>query len=904
MLKLNEPYQRENFLNFLGGFLPDFEKDIRKTDFENLGAVSNTAYLGRSKKLDLVVFELSHNVSLGARISLATDGFRIMKQSATYRALVIFFSNETGDWRLSLMTLTPERNEMGKVEVQASNPRRFSFFLGPNAKINTPNNFLVKKGKVSDFEELKSRFSLEVVNKEFYQKIAELYTKLVGGVRGEGGKNREYKGLLKLPSRQSESHTNQEFAVRLIGRIIFCWFLREKKSATGLSLIPKELLSLQSAQETKVFYHTKIEPLFFEVLNKPVNTRKEAFSTKLFSQIPYLNGGLFSPQSEDFYSFDDSEQAINDNTVRIPDSWFVELFNVLEEYNFTVDENTSIDVDLSIDPEMLGRIFENLLAEINPETGETARKNTGSYYTPRTIVEYMVGESIHQYLKEKTGISEEKLRALSSYDLSDDENFPLIDTEKQIIIEALSNVTILDPACGSGAFPIGALQKIVYMLGRVDPDASLWFQSQIKGTTPEVKRLIEKEFNHKNFNYIRKLGIIRNGIFGVDIQPIATEIARLRCFLTLVVEETVADAEPNRGIEPLPNLDFKFVTANSLIVLPKIDTAQQSMFDDYQKIEELKQARELYFNSSGIERERLKTEFVSQQKQLISELVKEHGYIGVTKADLTQKLTDWEPFSNKPTGWFDPEWMFGVDQGFDIVITNPPYDVYEGHKIGELDQIRKIDIYEKAEGGKLNAYKLFLARSLELQKENGVMCIIFQNSFLGDRSAKLLRKYILDNKQIINIDSFPERDDTNKRVFRAVKMSVCILLCANRVIKDYSFSLRAWGERNMITGKKATLESQDILKIDTTNFSIPSVNQDEFQLLKKTAKLLKLSNLGRCFQGEINLTVHQPFLHENKRGNAKVIKGAAIQKWYISNKMSQGEFVYLDEKNYLLKNRG
>lgn len=424
-MKLNEPYLRQDFTDFINDFLPDFEKDVRKASFESLGATNKVAYLGKSKKLDLQVFELTHKATSNARVALATDGFRIMKQSASFKALMAYRSDETDDWRLSLMTLTPEPNEKGKVSVKFSNPRRFSFFLGPDAKINTPYNFLVKKGKVADLDDLKSRFSLEVVNKEFFQEIAELYTKLVGGVRGVGKKKHEYKQLIELPSVASGSQTNHEFAVRLIGRIIFCWFLREKKSESGLPLVSKKLLSLGSARDTKEFYHSKLEPLFFEVLNKPVKSRKDKYSKDFYVQIPYLNGGLFSPQNDDYYSFDEGRQAVNHNTVRIPDKWFVELFEVLERYNFTVDENTSVDIDLSIDPEMLGRIFENLLAEINPETGESARKSTGSYYTPRTIVEYMVDESLYQYLKEKTGIKEGKLRALSSYDLSDDESYPL-----------------------------------------------------------------------------------------------------------------------------------------------------------------------------------------------------------------------------------------------------------------------------------------------------------------------------------------------------------------------------------------------------------------------------------------------------------------------------------------------
>lgn len=758
-MKLNEPYLRQDFTDFLNKFLPDFEKDVRKARFEGLSAISNVAYLGKSRKIDLQIFELTHKLSPNARVALATDGFRVMKQSASFRSLVVYYSNETQDWRLSLMTLIPEVSEKGKVAVQFSNPRRFSFFLGPNAKINTPYNFLIKKGKITDFEDLKSRFSLEVVNKEFYQEIAELYNKLVGGVRGTGKKERRYKGIIKLPSVASGSQTNHEFAVRLIGRIIFCWFLREKKSKSGLSLVPKKVLSLDSAQTTKDFYHSILEPLFFEILNKQVSFRKEQYAKDFYPQIPYLNGGLFSPQDDDYYSFDEGKQAVNHNTVQISDDWFVELFEVLEKYNFTVDENTSVDVDLSIDPEMLGRIFENLLAEINPETGESARKGTGSYYTPRSIVEYMVDESIFQFLKEKTGIDEKKLRALSSYDISDDENSPLNEGEKEKVIESLSNITILDPTCGSGAFPIGALQKIVFMLQRVDPDAKLWFQRQVTTTTPEVKKLLEHEFEHKNLDYIRKLGVIRKSIFGVDIQPIATEISRLRCFLTLVVEEAVDDDEPNRGVEPLPNLDFKFVTANSLIGLPKTNTSQQAIFDDYQKIDELKSVRDQFFHASDIKREQLKTEFTTQQRRLLKELQKEHGWTGVAKAELTQKLTDWEPFTHKPSSWFDPEWMFGIKGGFDIVIANPPYISYGlrgTQKMTSEERKRIVTLFPNSAEYKISIYALFMDKATQLSNPRyGIQTYIVPDSFLLGRYFSKVRSWILKNNEIIQISWLP-----------------------------------------------------------------------------------------------------------------------------------------------------
>ena len=193
---------------------------------------------------------------------------------------------------------------------------------------------------------------------------------------------------------------------------MFCWFLKEKKSASGISLVPDEILCNFAVKSNPNYYHNILEPLFFELLNTEWSKRVgNAFirsENKLSSQIPYLNGGLFTPHLDDNYK--------KVGIITIPNVWFEILFSLLERYNFTVDENSSYDIELSIDPEMLGRIFENLLAEINPETGESARKSTGSFYTPREVVDYMVDSSLLAYLKEKTGILEEKIQNTISWE--------------------------------------------------------------------------------------------------------------------------------------------------------------------------------------------------------------------------------------------------------------------------------------------------------------------------------------------------------------------------------------------------------------------------------------------------------------------------------------------------------
>ena len=733
---LDNAYNRDSFIAFCeGNFLGDFSRDER--DFDLNDKEKTVHQLGKSRDLNLSVLEFSiKSEDRNKRIAITQDAFKVLRRHHIRNALVAF-RYDGDEWRLSLLTSTLRLDENGKVVKEESNPRRYSYLLGPKAKTKTPYQFLVGKGKVSDFNDLLSRFSVEVVNKQFYDSIAELFMRLVGGKRN----NKTYKGLLKINGEEGPTQIKQEFAVRLIGRIVFCWFLKEKRSAAGIPLIDNELLSIDAVAERTDYYHNILEPLFFEALNTEPKERKELFRKGVFANVPYLNGGLFSAHLEDHYNYNDITGGGTPGLIDIPDEWFIDLFGVFNQYNFTVDENTSYDVDLSIDPEMLGRIFENLLAEINPQTGGSARKSTGSFYTPREIVDYMVDNSLLCYLGDKTSISKRKLKAVISYGKEDDEEFLLEDNEKEEIINALDELTILDPACGSGAFPIGLLQKVVYILQQADEGGKLWFERQIKNIPSiEIQNDLRQKYESENYDYIRKLGVIRQSIFGVDIQTIATEIAKLRCFLTLIIEEEVNDNESNRGIHPLPNLDFKFVTANSLVDLPE-NGPQTSLLEDKSQMNELKGVRNDYFNAhSDYEKIKCQNRFDDIQKKMLK------TRIYVMKADNVSaryaKLMEWEPFKNEPSDWFDPEWMFGVKK-FDIVIANPPY-VQLQKMNSDTKQLYKSLKYETYEAtGDL--YVLFFERGVRLLKEHGVLAYITSNKWMRAGYGKSLRNFFIKN---------------------------------------------------------------------------------------------------------------------------------------------------------------
>lgn len=842
-MKLNENFNQQEFIEWISGFLPDFSKDIRKVDVsKSFQGIKSIQTIGESSLgVRVYIIETEQDPSR-RKIGLATESFTLLRDYGTPNAIIVYYSENSSLWRLSLLTSTLTWDE-GKIKKKLSNPKRQSYVLGSKAKVKTPHQYLISKGSITDFADLKSRFSLEVVNKEFYKEISSAFIHLVGGQIANGKSKKTVEAQLKLPFVKDHSQTSQEFAVRLIGRIIFCWFLREKRSASGHSLMPRELLSFDASNTIEDYYHKILEPIFFEVLNKPIKTRKDAFINDLFSAIPYLNGGLFSPHEDDFFNYNEGKQAVNHNMVVVPDEWLKSLFEVLETFNFTIDENTSFDEELSIDPEMLGRIFENLLAEINPETGESARKSTGSYYTPRVIVDYMVDESLYLFLKEKTNILEEKLRSLISYDLEDDNSSPLNDEEKDKIAQALGSIKILDPACGSGAFPIGALQKIVFILQQIDQHGQLWFKKQIQNTPIELRKVIEREFQEKNFDYIRKLGIIRENIYGIDIQPIATEISRLRCFLTLVVDERIDDTLENRGIEPLPNLDFKFVTANTLVGLPTTigTTSQVGLFEDNEGINELKEVRDMFFNASGFERDQLKLQFVQTQNKMFQTLIS-GGLRG--HADMTSKLTTWDPFSHKTARWFDPEWMFGIKDGFDIVIANPPY--IEFKKLGSEN--KKMYTSYRSAKGKYDIYVLFIEMAVNMLKSGGILTFINPTTFMQKDFGQEIRKIIKAEFSISHILDF-----NDFQVFSNVTNYTGVFIFSKTKKPNYSFGYHKYkNSKHKIDYETFASSLKSLKSEDFKDYT--SINSNELDNLRWMFKNSELTMLiKKIFNSGTNL---------------------------------------------------
>ena len=262
-------------------FISDFVKDNRPVRTHENSILTEVTQLGTSKEANLTILEaVCEETDSKKRIAITQAAFKVLREHSIRNALIAFHDG-ADQWRLSLLTSTLELKD-GKVIKKDSNPRRYSYLLGTGAKTKTPHKYLIEKGRVNDIKSLQERFSVEVVNKQFYESIAHLFTKLVGGERGAT----KYPGLLKINSAVSQNVEHQEFAVRLIGRIIFSWFLKEKKSAAGVPIIPSELLSLDAVASNADYYHSILEPLFFELLNKRVEHRHESL------RVSILNGAI------------------------------------------------------------------------------------------------------------------------------------------------------------------------------------------------------------------------------------------------------------------------------------------------------------------------------------------------------------------------------------------------------------------------------------------------------------------------------------------------------------------------------------------------------------------------------------------------------------------------------------
>ena len=535
MLDLSKSYEENVFKSYLIKFLPDdfvYNKiDIKINDDHKY--FKSAQQIGTVESLDdLVVIQVERLRAEKSRTSITKELFKFLENIGYSKALIITFSKSEAHYRLSYIKSDLNWISETKVKRKFTNPKRLSFLLGENQRIHTATKQLVRSGKIKSLEDLNSRFNIEVINKEFFDNYIDLFNQLSSYLN----KDKEFKLFAKLNKIDIEV-----FAKKLIGQIVFCYFL-QKKGWLGAK-IDEEIYEgdlnfirnqFNSYSKKKNFFNDFLEPLFYKGLNKK---NKNDFCKDLNCKIPYLNGGLF--QEIENYSWKDS-------FLNIPNSLFSNkdengILDIFDLYNFTVDESSDFDVEIAVDPEMLGYIFENLLPE-------NIKKKHGAHYTPKEIVEYICKKSVSEYLR--INLSEKfhnDVDVLIDYARFPDETIRLAENnikdikfDKNFLLEVdllIENIKICDPAVGSGAFIIGALNFIVNI-------KKITFYFSKKRTLTDLYEL--------------KRNLIENNIFGIDKDYGAIETCKLRLWLSLTIDE-------ENTVKPLPNLDFRIIQGNSLI---------------------------------------------------------------------------------------------------------------------------------------------------------------------------------------------------------------------------------------------------------------------------------------------------------------------------------------------------
>ena len=694
----------------------------------------------------------------------------------------------------------PERAVLGPVsllrEINPVQPHRAHLDILADLALPERRRWLESHGHSPNFDGLLAAWldalDTEELNRRFYRDLFAWFEGAVQTARFPAGLAAE------------------EQVIRLITRMLFCWFIKEKGLAAEELFIEHQvrgLLKNYDRESGDSYYRAVLQNLFFATLNTEIERRRFSgggqathrdFSRyryaaeiaaperllELFSQTPFINGGLFDCL--------DSEQAANqggqridcftDNVINprraeygllsLPNRLFFGdaaapgLLDLFHRYQFTVEENTPAEQEVALDPELLGKVFENLLAAVNPETRQTARKETGSYYTPRPVVDYMATAALVNALAGQVAANaapaaasnsdswQNRLHWLLDYnDAFADAEHLFTPAERESLIRAIAGLKVLDPAVGSGAFPMGILHQLTLALRRLDPDNALWegIQKEIAGQqaaaafdtadpTARNDRLaaVSATFDrYRNSDYGRKLYLIQNGIYGVDVQPLAVQIAKLRFFISLAIEQQPnADRTQNYGIAPLPNLETRFVAADALrglgglhreLVSPAAAQGQRRLAEN----------RERHFHAAN-RRDKLacRREDARLRRQLAASLRK----VGLP-AGPADRIARWDPYNpSAAADWFDPGYMFGVAGGFDVVLGNPPYVPLQRNGSRLANRYQDAGFATFARSGDL--YQLFYERGAQLLKpHSGLLAYITSNSWLKAEYGKATRRY-------------------------------------------------------------------------------------------------------------------------------------------------------------------
>ena len=722
------------------------------------------------KKTDLLIVYLQKESSIDrARTALRNFVADYLKQrDMKDAALVAFVPPDGEDWRFSFIKMEYKFNEKGKVKEEFTPARRFSFLVGKNETSHTAQSRLLPlllddEGQPT-LKDLEDAFSVEKTTKEFFEKYRDLFLRLKEALDSIVEKDQKIKVEFK-----SKQVSVVDFTKKLLGQIVFLYFLQKKGWfgvqrgclwGSGSKHFLRELFNKKHG-DYKNFFNDILEPLFYEALRLE---RPADYYKHFDCRIPFLNGGLFDPIND--YDWVETE-------ILLPDDLFSNdrhtkegdvgdgILDVFDRYNFTVKEDEPLEKEVAVDPEMLGKVFENLLEIKN-------RKSKGTYYTPREIVHYMCQESLIEYLYGEFNpeivayetIGDDQMamfgneakkkqldltiqhRQRSLIDKKDIETLirhgeSVVEHERRVVSEGreigrysfklpgriranalridekLAGVRVCDPAVGSGAFVVGMMNEIIRARGAL---------------TPHVGE------NQERTVYDFKRHAIQNCLYGVDVDSGAIEIAKLRLWLSLVVDE-----EERESIQPLPNLDYKIVCGNSLLGVNKLF--------NHEPLKKLEALKPLYFNeTSAVKKQKHK----KQIDDLISQMTNGH------------KDFDFEVYFSE---------VFHEKKGFDVTIGNPPYvraDSGGAHR--EMRQrIEGSNQYETL-WEKWDLYIPFIERSYKLLKHGGFTTMIVSDAYCHSKYAQKSQNWFLQNSRILRLDFF-----SKIRIFDAAVRNVTYL---------------------------------------------------------------------------------------------------------------------------------
>ena len=741
----------------------------------------NLGYIKLSDGLTIAIYEveLSDNVDIernrrGIRDMLTTDW-----RTNHAGAFMFCYRKNESILRFSYVSETWGFNKQGEYEKISTDTKRYTYLLGEGRGCHTAiKQFGKLKESKQALTDITEAFSVETLTKQFYKDLFEWYQWAIDDSTQVTFPN-------NITTEDDDRDDVEKKVIRMITRIMFVWFIKQKELVPNrifdieyLSTILKEFDPYSTTVGN--YYNAILQNLFFATLNCAIedengNIRKFATSTKrdiktlyryaemfsiseqevieMFAEIPFLNGGLFEcldktrdidgvKQCYNFDGFSRNELRFADGRYKhravVPNNLFFEpekgLISILNRYNFTIEENSPEEQQVALDPELLGKVFENLLGAYNPETKETARNQSGSFYTPREIVNYMVDESLIAYLGDN-----DFTRSLFRNDFSFEKS--KIEEYKKLA-EKIKTVKILDPACGSGAFPMGLLNRMVEILERISPNENV---------------------------YNLKLSVIENCLYGSDIQSIAAQITKLRFFISLICDCEKDASKPNFGIPTLPNLETKFVSANSLVAKKK-KPAQGNLFEN-SEIEptkkELGEIRHKHFSAKSASTKHRLREKDQAVREKLARLLSDDDNFAPEDA---KQLAAWNPYDqNAVSPFFDPEWMFGVADGFDIVIGNPPYIQLQNNG-GELAQLYEGCGYSTfARTGDI--YCLFYERGWQLLKKNGHLCYITSNKWMRAGYGEKTRDFFANKTNPLLLIDF-----AGVKIFESATVDTNILL--------------------------------------------------------------------------------------------------------------------------------